>query len=58
MALFDMKIHIIEPQVTENMLGILSVRVPREYPQNTAKIAGLYGISAPCAHWHASYTCY
>ena len=43
---FGIKIHVIENQVTENMLEILGVRVLREELKNTAKMVSLHRISA------------
>ena len=51
MVQLDMRIHINEHQVTENMLGILSARILGEEPQNTAKTLNLYGTwLTSCAH--------
>jgi len=49
MAWFDMKIHIIEHHVTENMLGILSARVLRGGLEKIAKTVSLYWISVMAA---------
>lgn len=46
-----MEVHIIEYQVTENMLGIQSTRVLKEEPKNSAKTANLYGIFPPHHLW-------
>ena len=58
MAQFDMKIHIIEYQVTEGILGILSARALRgklkKQCQNNQFVPD--GISALQPHWLVSHT--
>lgn len=46
----DVRAHTIEYQVTENMLGILSARVPREVSKNTTRGSNCMGFL------HGNYT--